>query len=394
LKITHHHHRLTLLDLLLSLACHLLGVASIVVDCVQTVTVVCLSVDDAALLGMSYYKSGSRRPAHSLLLERMLRLLRQPAFLLLLVAASSSCCLVTQAASETAASPVLTSYESVRALDEYGNARQLDYALQAATQQSNRLVMLLPRPRRTIAGSQEEEPPEVWLVTLQAPPPPHHRPSNVSPTSSSSASSVLHALTLPPHNGAPHAPQAWLVTTGWQGDARWLVQEVRAYVQSLWQACDIVTPPASALAAAVADLLQLFWSYPLEHSVKSPWLRGLLQDHRGEPRADTRWGRPLGLVVAVVVLDANALPVVYHVLPSGSVEHVASTVPLCLGSQSAVVQTALQVAWSEVSDNADDEKLEAAILHVLKENLGPLQGQQVSLQVLGGHTPSRLLFPE
>jgi 20S proteasome alpha/beta subunit len=276
----------------------------------------------------------------------------------------------------------LSPYESIRALDEFGNAKQLDFASKAAQEQSS-LVILLQDPRTD----------QTWIVSLpQRPRAPHLR--TITP--------LVHPISMPiwGSKSPPTDRSAFVVCTGLQGDARWLMKQLRQYTSRLWAMSDLSTPTGPALAHGVASLMRLFWGYPTDVSISSSVLRGVVEREE--------LARPLGLQVSLLVFDRDSrasnsttLPHVYDINPTGNIVDATSLanegasekkrlqLVSCMGSQHHVVREKLEEALSKDMFNEDvlsnHTSLGRWLCRVLEETLGPLQGRTLVVQQLAAN---------
>jgi 20S proteasome alpha/beta subunit len=220
------------------------------------------------------------------------------------------------------------SYESVRLLNEYGSAAQLDAARAACFQRGQCVVAI--RNRRD--GS-------IWIVSPR--PDLIERPLNLRVGKSTTpfaldggdvtiddVTPLLQAVTSSPvasvlDSSRPYndvnerqelstPPTVYVVCSGVATDAAWLVQQLRLYGKHIADrysgtssdsSSSTTTTPAS-FARVVAALKRRFWSYP-ETTEYSPWTSvgyaTLLQGYRDEQgRPTVWWGRPLGVCTMVL----------------------------------------------------------------------------------------------
>lgn len=250
----------------------------------------------------------------------------------------------------------MSPYESVRALDEFGNAKQLEYATKAAQERSS-LVLILENPAEQ----------EIWIVSVpQRGRSPHHRTSTP----------LVHQLSMPSW-GTKAPGSTFLVCTGLQGDARWLLHHLRRYTNLLWEHSAQATPPHPvALAQAVSDLMRLFWNHPPNIAIASPYLRSVVE----AARQDTAWARPLGLQVAILSCAENEPLRVYQIDPLGNIVEATEAATLSenddttrglrfiagMGARHAVVRETLARRHAP-NKSAEPEWLCAA----LRDALGP-----------------------
>jgi hypothetical protein len=227
---------------------------------------------------------------------------------------------------------------NIRSLDEYGNAQQLQYAMNAANRNGRRIVILTNMPsvstsasssvwiispiityqsqkslrkfpfvrcrrHRTVTGNNETS-----LLSLQS------AANSVTriPLSSSSSSLLLHPISK--------STSSYMIATGIGGDIHYLIQQLRIYykynyerynncmgiVSSSSSTTTTTTAPAAIVTPKVTSILQLllrqFWDYPNvpndndDNDDSSTWIptgyRQLLQD---QSDLITSWGRPFGI---------------------------------------------------------------------------------------------------
>lgn len=303
---------------------------------------------------------------------------------------------------DSLAAPLMTDYESVRALDEFGNAKQLQYATNAADQQAS-LVMILQHVDDT------------WILSIPSTTAAHHggRPAHHR----RSTMPLVQPLALPATDPSSIQNTAFLVCTGLQGDARWLTQYVRNYCSRLWETSDQRVPPTpAALATAVASLMRLFWGFPHQIAIASMTLQGVVSSARS---AETTWARPLGLQVAVLALTQQHkpngggrafLPKVYQINPSGNILDPAtsteaspnvSTRILCsMGNKNDAMRENMERNLAKLAEKSDidtlqsEEALEDFLWKAIAEVFGSVQGRVIRLQVLTGNgrlLPERIL---
>jgi 20S proteasome alpha/beta subunit len=270
-------------------------------------------------------------------------------------AASSSSSSVTTTAT-TANADV---YESVRTLDEYGQAVQLRNA-QAAADQRGRLVLALQVPCRSKNAS---EPPNkicddgescTWVVSpLPAAAPSHHRRTRqYPPPAQAQLPSLLEAVTFPePDNvlqsSTQPVPAVYLVCTGLHGDAVWLVQQLRQYAKTVAFTYNNYQP--TSLAGVTSDLKRHFWNYKDATSTKNKglvaWQPPCYDIFHNLPK----WGRPLGIRTLVIGAYSNnsnnrrtttTTTTVELVEPSGVVRRGGRL--FCMGKHHAALQKELQ----------------------------------------------------
>jgi len=220
----------------------------------------------------------------------------------------------------------LSSYESVRALDQYGNAVQLKHA-QAAADVQGRLVIAINRSEET------------WIVSI----PSVHKHQKQQ-------RGIVHLL---------HHPQQScqaIVCTGIQADAQWLVRQLQVYSSRLWDRYDQYG--SESMAQAVAFLKRRFWGYNEKEAYQgTAW---------SASQNDDQWARPIGVRTMVV---SSRPPRLQLVEPSGILRRFDTV--CCMGKYSQEVQVKLMDRLtSQTEDTLDDESLQKLIIDVLSSTLG------------------------
>jgi hypothetical protein len=270
------------------------------------------------------------------------------------------------------------SVNHIRALDEYGNAQQLQYAMNAANENGRRIVVLTNMPSSSSSSSAASS--SVWIVSpiITSPPRksfhkfpfhrfrPHHETSSPlplhhtiksiftitthstpqQPSLSSSSSSLLHPVSK--------STSSFMIATGIGSDIHYLIQQLRMYYKYNYERYNHnmgITSPSSSSSLSylappkVTSILQLllrqFWDYPnvpSDHEdddtdngsgTAGTWLptgyRQLLQ-----PEESSDWGRPLG--VSGMILQWNAAQQQYIITdefdPTGIVVRPPTIIPM------------------------------------------------------------------
>jgi hypothetical protein len=256
--------------------------------------------------------------------------------------------LITLAANGSSSSssssyPSTSAYESVRLLNEYGSAEQLDAARAACFQRGQCVVAI--RNRRD--GS-------IWIISPRPDLVMENRPlnlrvgtsaapfalddgdtvlsiDNVTPllqaVTSSPVASVLDSSRLYNHVNEPQelSPAVYVVCSGVATDAAWLVHQLRLYGKNIANrysgtssndSSATATTPA-AFARVVAALKRRFWSYPETTTEYSPWTSPgyatLVQGYKDEQgRPTVSWGRPLGVCTMVLSVRRDTRAAAVH----------------------------------------------------------------------------------
>jgi hypothetical protein len=336
-------------------------------------------------------------------------------FLTIALAPAKSYC-ATASSSESAQSQ----YESVRALDQYGNAVQLQNARAAADQQG-RLVIGIRRQHSSKKCS-------FWILststTLSSSPSPHLRtitstrqrsvvPDNDSDsrdsdssdsasTNSANSAGIVHWLWTPPppydsSTTAATTTTAAMVCTGVQADALWLVRQMQSYQKNRWERYN---SDSGSLQTAVADCMRLFWGHDMRNQWHgTAWNVGNGNGDNGNGNDNSnQWARPLG--VRALVLQGSDW---YLVEPSGVVQQQpchsngnTNVNVCCMGPSSQEIQTKLQkeleLLQLQLDDgeevDVDDDMLQDILRKVLTSALGNTP-EHVLLEVLSARGVER-----
>jgi 20S proteasome alpha/beta subunit len=241
-----------------------------------------------------------------------------------------------------------TQYESVRSLNSYGNAVQLQYA-QAAADKQGRLIVAL---QTTGTGG------AVWIVSPVPQRPAHHRRTPQSP----SDSSLLQAVTSPEPASVIREPSTtttavYLVCAGVQSDAVWLLQQLRRYGTNVAERYG--SHQLHSMATVTASLKRRFWGY----DEKDLWLASGYESMLLSKQLPS-WGRPLGIRSILISVSDQNKPILKLIEPSGIISKVGDTdIPfVCMGKNSAAVQQELLKVKDELEHASDDEVLEKLLL--------------------------------
>ena len=357
-------------------------------------------------------------PHHSLLPQRRYLVSRFVLWTLLSVTFSSGRGSMAAAAASSATTTTTTTtssrntqYESVRALDQYGNAVQLQNARAAADQQG-----------RLVIGVQRRD--EFWILSAAtqaaALSSPHQRPmpslskSGSASTSTSTSSGnggggMVHRLWSPPpayhqeysllareedannnerneeKSRAAALGVSAIVCTGVQADALWLIRRLQGYQKNQWERFNTNDCNNNMLTVA-ADQMRLFWGRNAADMWQGSAAAAATAAPAGSNNQDNseQWARPLG--VRALLLQGSDW---YLVEPSGSV--VKCHRVCCMGPNSAVVQQklideleAVDTATTTTTDSdINDEALQELIVRVLTSTLGS-KPTEIFLEVVSG----------
>ena len=201
--------------------------------------------------------------------------------------------LLCSISSASASSSSSDSYASVRALDGFGNSKQVEYAQQAASA-GGRLVLVA-------AATQDDESSSTIVVVV-----------------SMGTTPLVHRISLH-HPNTDHAETDGMLAlcgVGFQGDLAWLVHQLRTYCKTIWERYDSPTVSVSSIAHVVSHLMSRFQGYPVQDELWNP----LLQDSSSD---EQEWARPLGLDV-LLLSTTRSNNAMLRVDPSGSIASVPS----------------------------------------------------------------------
>lgn len=268
------------------------------------------------------------------------------------------------AASSSPQTPA-SSYESVRSLDQYGNAVQLQYARAAADKQG-RLIVAIAREKC------------IWVVSEMPKTRPHQRRAKKH---SGGREPLLKAVTSPEpstviHKSTMTAPAVYMVSTGIQADAVWLLEQMQTYGKNVAEKYGAYSP--TGMAGVVSALKRKFWGYDDDDIWQGDAYRTtVLQGDN-----DDSWARPLGVRTLVVSFPRPNIqgPVLELVEPSGIVQRGNL---FCIGKYNEIVQTELikKSKSSSSVEKVSDDDLEARLLEAFSSALDhnePLQLEIVS----------------
>lgn len=252
-----------------------------------------------------------------------------------------------------------SSYESVRSLDSYGNAVQLQHA-QAAAKQHGRLVICIEIPSGSLLEEEGEEVTELLLMTIQP---------------SGSDTSLSYLRPKPPKISNLLYPSEFsescrfraLVCSGVQADAQYLLQEMRQYHRDMWETYNDAqcSGQMDASLQALQILLRKFWQYD-EREMRS---------HRRVGESGN-WARPMGIQTLLLrsgtTANSRHSPKVIRVEPSGVVSSDAHAFCHCIGKHSTEVESSLRSQLSKLTDQSmrDTSKIVSLVQETLSRHLG------------------------
>ena len=239
--------------------------------------------------------------------------------------------LLVSLCSISASSSSSDSYASVRALDGFGNSKQVEYAQQAASA-GGRLALVA-------AATQDDESSSTIVVVSMGTMP------------------LVHRISLHP-NTDHHETDGMLALcgVGFQGDLAWLVHQLRTYCKTIWERYDSPTVSVSSIAHVVSHLMSRFQGYPVQDELWNPLLQPQTQDE--EPQ---EWARPLGLDVLLLSTTSSSM---LRVDPSGSIASIPTVITpshqrisyVALGTKhSEQIQEQLKTSLTTTQNNNDDD---------------------------------------
>lgn len=317
-----------------------------------------------------------------------------------------------------ASSTTSSSYESVRSLNSYGNAVQLQNAAAAADQQGRLIVALqlfhnnyaqrpLPSPSSSSeaisddngddcdAGQQpllrSQQPSSIWIASPVTPRPAHHRPHAAD---DSSSSRLLQAVTT------TSAVCCYLVCTGVQADAAWLLQQLRTYGRNVAERyggggdsndSSRNSQQLASLSTVASALKRRFWGYDNKQCWLPNGYAAMLMDD-GEEKMPS-WGRPLGIRSILIRSTENASSlhgdkslVLELIEPSGIVTNIVDTLEfpcVCMGKCSDRMQKELVKVQEELLflNEPNDEAVETLLLSAFAAALGTEEADSLQLQL-------------
>jgi hypothetical protein len=298
----------------------------------------------------------SRRPSRIFVLPVQLALL--------LITISSLCHTASASSASATASAAASQYESVRALDQYGNAVQLENARAAADQQGRLVIGIRRKGRRQNSST------SFWILStsLSRTQSPHLRVTarasvpegdgSSGDAAGTSSTGIVHWLWSPPPAYDPSSASnsgsgsssttSCMVCTGVQADAVWLVGQMQSYQKNRWERYN--NNRANSLATAVSDCMRLFWGHNSQNMWHGASWKSVM-DTNGNNNDDS-WARPLG--VRALVLQGSEW---YLVEPSGVVSPCDRV--CCMGPNSPLIQTKLFEAF----DKREQEEREKRLLN-------------------------------
>lgn len=212
-----------------------------------------------------------------------------------------------------------SSYVSVRALDNYGNAIQLSHAREAA-QRYGRSVVVAVVDLAHNPNNQTEE-----LEEMSSNEETQHQTKSNEGTPSSSfvivisvgRSPILHRIQLPLESN----PSSLLAIcfTGVKGDANWLLQQIHKYAADVWERYDTAVMSTPVVSHVVARLLGRFAAQPEDREWQSSL--GLPGKHDSDDDQQSSWSRPLGVQTMILSIGSQRSeePRLLIVEPSGRV---------------------------------------------------------------------------
>ena len=287
-------------------------------------------------------------------------------------------------ASSSTASTSTTSYESVRALDRSGQAKQLKHA-QAAADEQGRLILAIVCNNSVYVISPAASSSSSSSTTVKNFQRRRHQ-RNDRDSASRQQQRLVHRLAL--WSPLPmdeqqhyHEHHNFIVCTGIQADARWLIHQLQLYSKQVHLKYNQVQP-RNVAAATAALKRSLFWGLEEQEqqqssnddnddnggsssSSSSSW-QSSIQHVWGQQRT---WGRPVGVRTLVISISGssnssssnnnNNKPrfTLQIVEPSGVI--VVTTQPpciACMGKSSAIMQAKLVELMQQQQYNNNEKQ--------------------------------------
>jgi len=294
------------------------------------------------------------------------------------------------------------SSESVRALDRYGNAVQLQHA-KSASDKRGRLVAAIAvdvfveasesndngaAEMTTMTTESKQVERQIWIVSPSVPQHRrhHHRRAPVRRNADDPLPQQPLVSFLSNNGGnCNRAGTVGLVCSGVQGDATWLLGQLRRYAKTIWDryggggggnnddstAAGSSEPqllPILAVAKAVAALKRSFWKYEVDGEKWQGPAWTIFQN--GDAERDEGWSRPLGvrtLLVSTASLSSSSpqkqhqhQPSLVVVEPSGTIvgdgEQDRHRRIYCIGRDGDAVQAALEERMLRLSSESSPTK--------------------------------------
>jgi hypothetical protein len=248
--------------------------------------------------------------------------------------------------------------EDVRALDEYGNAQQLQYAAHAASHVNGRLIVVvtnMPTATATTtavssSSCSESEPSisssssAVWIISPITPksivPQNHryHRSTTYRISNSNSNNNSGNDTTVQPPqpqfvslvkdifpntlsssstSSSSSSSSVYMIATGLRTDVQYVLQQLRLYYKYNWERYDTTssmdgkpTNTITAISIVLQFILRQFWNYPTgidtdteeddndstSGSSSAAWIpMGYRQMLQSSSAQQPSWGRPFGI---------------------------------------------------------------------------------------------------
>ena len=311
-----------------------------------------------------------------------------------------------------------SSGSSTMVLDRYGNAVQLQHALNAAKEQGS-LVMVIDR---SSVVQKRRNSRSLWVVSLADDTPTHLRPQVNHPSTENSQqwvgkpytgpnaflkpllSSFSHSFTTNKGSQSssslsPNHPQLAVVMVGVHGDALWMQSQLNRYSMILWERTNQGVSVEALLGTITTLLRQSAGLHPTVPNSHGSALELLLQEQQQQQKQQqlVKFGRPLG--ICALVLNLNAAPssggILARIIPSGQVEylhHQERPSLICLGKHGS----AMEAWWNQErqlkteSEEPSTSKLDKTTNDDYEDDLALCRHLKEGLTLVLGKAPKAL----
>jgi hypothetical protein len=207
-----------------------------------------------------------------------------------------------------------SSYVSVRALDRFGNAKQVSYALEAAKRQGRTVIVAVVKANVTESTTSNDD----AVATTE-------NSNSFVIAVSLGTTPILHSLQITPPGEIMSSFLA-ICCTGIKADANWLIQQLQTFSATIWERYNIPSNMIATptVAHVVARLMGRFAAYDetREWSSSVGWpskSRESNDDDDDEGSQSSRWARPLGIQTLILSTAASSAPGLLQIDPSGRI---------------------------------------------------------------------------
>jgi 20S proteasome alpha/beta subunit len=297
-----------------------------------------------------------------------------------------------------ASSSDTSSYVSVRALDKYGNAKQVSHALEAAKRQGRPVLVAVVKAdasEKAIASSR------VTSGEVEA----NRRSQSFMIAISLGTSPVLHSLQITPPGDTPSTFLA-ICCTGIKGDANWLIDQIQTYASTIWDRYNIPSDKIATptIAHVVARLMGRFAGY----AEKQEWSSFISlpasknEDDNGNDSSST-WSRPMGIQTMILSTASSFAPGLLQIDPSGRILTAAAqsssgkVSAAAIGRDSDRIQSRLLKLFEKGEDGEQSwettppslEQCQEALLNIFLDETGARGknfDQQVQVEIFSSDT--------